>query len=104
MENNEFMELGMEEMNLDEMEEVTGGKKRMFVRALDKGVAVRSGPGSNYSVIARLGYGDEVLVVGKKIYKDKNGLRWAKVTVGVSQKKFVEGWVSSKHCDAVWYK
>lgn len=101
MENN-FFEQGIEELNLDDMEQVTGGKKRPFVRSLGKNVNVRKGPGTEYPVVAQLGYLDEVAVVSKKIVRDEKGYYWAKVTVGVSQSKFVEGWVCSKYAEACW--
>lgn len=101
MENNNFFERNIEELNLDELEQVTGGKKRPFVRSLGKNVNVRMGPGTEYPVVAQLGYLDEVAVVSRKIVKNGK-YYWAKVTVGVSQSKFVEGWVCSKHCEGCW--
>ena len=99
---NNFFELGIEELNPDDLEQVTGGKKRPFVRAMAKGVNVRKGPGTEYPAVAQLGYLDEVVVVSHKIVKDSKGYYWAKVKVGVSQSKFVEGWVCSKHCKGCW--
>ena len=104
MDNNNFfeqLEQGIEELNLDDMEQVTGGKKRPFVRSLGRNVNVRKGPGTEYEVVAQLGYLDEVAVVSRKIVKNGN-YYWAKVTVGVSQSKNVEGWVSSKYCEGCW--
>ena len=79
-----------------------GGKKRPFVRSLAKNVNVRKGPGKEFGVVAQLGYLDEVAVTSKKIVRDENGYFWCKVIVGVSQNKFVEGWVCSKHCEGCW--
>ena len=102
MENNFFEQLErIEELNLDEMEQVSGGKKRPFVRSLGKNVNVRKGPGTEYPVVAQLGYLDEVAVISKKIVKDGKHY-WAKVIVGVSQNKYVEGWVSNKYCEGCW--
>ena len=70
LENGNFFENGATELNLDEMEQITGGKKRPFVRALAKNVNVRKGPGMEYPVVAQLGYLDEVAVVSSKIVKD----------------------------------
>ena len=97
----DFFDTSVKELNLDEMELVTGGKKRPFVRSLAKDVNVRLGPGTEYPVVAQLGYLDEVAVVSRKIVKNGN-YYWAKVTVGVSQSKNVEGWVSSKYCEGCW--
>lgn len=105
MENRSFfeeLEQSVEELSLDDMEQVTGGKKRPFVRSLAKNVNVRKGPGKEFGVVAQLGYLDEVAVTSKKIVRDENGYFWCKVIVGVSQNKFVEGWVCSKHCEGCW--
>ena len=97
-----FFENDVQELNLEELEQVTGGKKRPFVRSMGKGVNVRMGPGTEYPVVAQLGYLDEVAVVSKKIVKNGK-YYWAKVTVSVSQSKSVEGWVCSKYCEGCWH-
>lgn len=97
-----FFEHDVEELNLEELETVTGGKKRPFVRSLGKDVNVRMGPGTEYPVIAQLGYLDEVAVVSKKLVKDGK-YYWAKVRVAVSQSNHVDGWVCSKHCEGCWH-
>lgn len=104
MENNFFEQLasGTGELSLDELELVAGGKRRPFVKAMAKNVNVRQGPGTEYPVVAQLGYLDEVAVVSHRIVRDSKGHYWAKVTVGVSQNKFVDGWVCSKHCKGCW--
>ena len=51
--------------------------------------------------MAQLGYLDEVAVVSSKIVKDGK-YYWAKVVVGVSQNKYVEGWVCSKYAEGCW--
>ena len=99
---NDFFESSVKELDLDELELVSGGKKRPFVHSLARHVNVRSGPGTEYPVVAQLGYLDEVAVTSKKIVRDENGYFWCKVIVGVSQNKFVEGWVCSKHCEGCW--
>lgn len=99
---NNFFDQHMEELNLDDLEQVTGGKKRPFVKAMARNVNVRKGPGTEYPVLTQLGYLDEVAVVSHKIVKDKNGYYWAKVTVGVSQSRYVNGWVCSKYCKGCW--
>ena len=101
LENGNFFENGATELNLDEMEQIAGGKKRPFVRALAKNVNVRKGPGTEYPVVAQLGYLDEVAVVSRKIVKDGK-YYWAKVIVGISQNEYVEGWVCSRHAEGCW--
>ena len=59
MEYKNFFEQDIEELNLDDMEQVSGGKKRPFVRSLGKNVNVRKGPGTEYPVVAQLGYLDD---------------------------------------------
>ena len=102
MEDSNFFEQGIEELNLEDLEQVTGGKKRPFVRSMGKDVNVRMGPGMEYPVVAQLGYLDEVPVVSKKIVKEGK-YYWAKVTVSVSQSKYVDGWVCSKYCKGCWH-
>ena len=106
MEDRNFFEqvaAGMEELDLEAMEQVSGGKKkRPFVRALARNVNVRKGPGTEYGVVAQLGYLDEVAVISKKIVRDEKGYYWAKVIVGVGQSKYVEGWVCSKYAEGCW--
>lgn len=101
MEDNKLFEQELEELDLEALEQVTGGKKRPFVRSLGKDVNVRMGPGTEYPVIAQLGYLDEVAVVSKKIVKDGK-YYWAKVKVSVGQSNYVDGWVCSKHCEGCW--
>ena len=97
-----FFQNGIEELALDDMEKVTGGKKWPYVRSLGKDVNVRTGPGTQYPVVATLGYLDEVPVVSKQIVKDDRGYYWAKVRTAVSQMKSVEGWVCSKYAEGCW--
>ena len=85
MENRNFfeeLEQSVEELSLDDMEQVTGGKKRPFVKATGNNVNVRKGPGTEYGVVAQLGNHDEV---------------------AVSQSKYAEGWVCSKYAKGVWH-
>ena len=104
MENNFFEQIaqGVEELNLDEMEQVSGGKKRPFIRSLGKNVNVRKGPGKEYPVVAQLGYLDEVPLISRKIVRDGKGRYWAKIRTGISQNKTVEGWVCSAHAEGCW--
>ena len=104
MEKKFFEQIGqeIEELNLDDMEQVTGGKKRPFIRSLGKNVNVRKGPGTEYPMVAQLGYLDEVPVISRKIVRDGKGRYWAKIRTGVSQSKYVEGWVCSANAEGCW--
>ena len=104
MENNFFEQIGQEikELNLEDMEQVVGGKRRPYVRSMGKNVNVHTGPGTEYAVVAQLGYLDEVPVISKKIVRDGKGRYWAKITTGVSQNKWVDGWVCSQYCKGCW--
>ena len=102
MEEKKFFSQDIEELDLDAMEGVVGGKKKPYVRSLGKDVNVRTGPGTEYPAVARLGYLDEVPVVSKKIVRDGRGHYWAKVKVAVSQTGYVEGWVCSKYAEGCW--
>ena len=102
MANDITREKGVQELGLDELEQVVGGRKRLFIRALGKNVNVRKGPGTEYPVVAQLGYLDEVPVIGKRAVRDSQGHYWARITTGLSQNKRVEGWVSSQYAEACW--
>ena len=102
MEENRFFEQDLQELSLDEMERVTGGKKWPYVRSLGKNVNVHTGPGTEYPVIAHLNYLDEVPVISKKIVRDDKGYYWAKVKTAINQMISVEGWVCSKYAEGCW--
>ncbi len=89
---NENMDLELEvlELNDDELEMVSGGKKgSLYVKCKGKKVNVRSGPGTEYRSIALMQNGDELGYLGEK-KKDKAGKTWLKVEC-VS----MVGWVRS---------
>lgn len=85
-ENNE-LELEMIELTNEDLDEVFGGKKSLYVKG--NNVNVRSGPGKEYHSIALMGKGDELVYKGEK-KKDKDGKTWVKVDcIGMI------GWVRS---------
>ena len=85
-ENNE-MDLNMVELTDADLDEVSGGKKSLYVKS--NNVNVRSGPGKEYHSIALMGKGDELLYKGEK-KKDKEGKTWLKVDC-----IYMIGWVRS---------
>ena len=74
----EEMELGLDGVELtdDELEEVSGGKKSLYVKAREANI--RSGPGKEYSIVWGMGKGDELVFLGEK-QKDRHGKTWIKV-------------------------
>lgn len=85
-ENNE-MDLNMVELTDADLDEVSGGKKSLYVKG--NNVNVRSGPGKEYHSIALMGKGDELLYKGEK-KKDKEGKTWLYVSNGK-----LNGWIRS---------
>ncbi len=69
-------ELDLVELSDDELEEVAGGKKSIYVKA--KVANIRSGPGKEYAEIWAMGRDDELVYLGEK-KKDKHGKLWIKV-------------------------
>lgn len=69
---------GMESIELtdDELEEVSGGKKRIYVKVREANI--RSGPGTEYPCIWGMGKGDELIYLGEKA-KDRHGKTWVMV-------------------------
>lgn len=74
----EEMELELDGVELtdDELEEVSGGKKSLYVKAREANI--RSGPGKEYSIVWGMGKGDELVFLGEK-QKDRHGKTWIKV-------------------------
>ena len=74
----EEMELELDGVELtdDELEEVSSGKKSLYVKAREANI--RSGPGKEYSIVWGMGKGDELVFLGEK-QKDRHGKTWIKV-------------------------
>lgn len=96
MENENFFEL-----DLEQMEQVSGGKKHPYVRSTGKKVSVHSKPSSDSPIVAYLGYLDEVPASGE-VFRDKHGVYWARIRCDVNQGRQVTGWVSRKHAEPCW--
>ena len=74
---NEIFEENLVELTDEELEEVAGGKqKSVYVKV--KEANIRSGPGTEYSIVWGMGKGDELVYLGEK-KKDKKGKTWIKV-------------------------
>ena len=84
---NEELDLELDGIELtdDELEEVSGGKKSIYVKVREANI--RSGPGKEYAIIWGMGKGDELVYLGEK-KKDKHGKTWLKVKAVT-----VTGWI-----------
>lgn len=91
MMNNEEMNLNAEELNLDVLEEVTGGKDAGQKIKATGNVNVRKGPGLGYDTMGTVSAGDKLTFLGFA-KKDDRGVAWYKVSF-----KGKTGWISSKY-------
>ena len=74
---NDIYEEDLVELTEEELEEVAGGKKKsVYVKVCEANI--RSGPGTEYSIVWGMGKGDELVYLGEK-KKDKKGKTWIKV-------------------------
>lgn len=89
---NEYIDLELEgiesiELTDEELEQVAGGKKSIYVKVREANI--RSGPGKEYPSIWGMGKGDELIYLGEK-KKDSRGKTWLKVKAVC-----VTGWIRS---------
>jgi uncharacterized protein YgiM (DUF1202 family) len=84
----------MQELNLDEMAEVSGGSSDQKIKATGE-LNVRTGPGLNYDVVGSISTGKTLEFVGMS-KKDSRGVYWYKVIY-----KGKERWVSSKYAKVI---
>ena len=75
------------ELTDEDLERVSGGKKSIYVKV--KEANIRSGPGTEYSIVWGMGKGDELIYLGEK-KKNKKGELWVKVKAVC-----VTGWIRS---------
>ncbi len=87
MENLEFLELNDEELN-----EVSGGKKRVMAT---ENAYVRTGPGKEYAAIGKAKEGKTAIYTGETKV-DNKGRAWYKVKVGGQT-----GWICAKYSKVV---
>lgn len=96
MMNNENMEnLNAVELNMDQMEEVTGGKGSGDIVKTTGNVHVRKGPGLDYAEMGTLEKGTLISYLGST-KKDERGVKWYKINYNGKV-----GWVSSKYSKLV---
>ena len=89
-------EQNMNEMNLNELEEVSGGKKSKNTIVKTTGsVNVRKGPGKDYAIMGTLDCGVMVSYLGSK-KTDSRGVAWYKINYNGQV-----GWVSSKYAKLI---
>ena len=77
------------ELSTDEMEQVSGGRKRMVTAITDANV--RSGPGTEFAVVGRTIAGFSATYTGEK-KKDSQGRTWYRVKWNNKS-----GWICSKY-------
>ena len=87
MENLDFLEL-----NYEELEEISGGKKRVMATS---NAHVRTGPGKEYSAIGTAKEGKTAIYTGDTKV-DSKGRAWYKVKVGGQT-----GWICAKYSKIV---
>ena len=83
----ELKDMESVELTDEELDEVYGGRKSIYVKVTEANI--RSGPGKEYPVIWGMGKGDELLYLGEK-KKDKTGRTWLKVVAVTTT-----GWIRS---------
>ncbi|MBQ8109599.1 MAG: SH3 domain-containing protein [Clostridia bacterium] len=81
------------ELNLEDLEQVSGGKNEAIKATGD--VNVRKGPGLGYDTIGVVKKGETVPFLGE-VQKDSRGVYWGKVSY-----KGKTGWVSSKYAKLI---
>jgi uncharacterized protein YgiM (DUF1202 family) len=71
-----------EKIKDENLENVTGGRRR-YIENDSAGYAnIRSGPGTNYDVAYSLNNGQSVYTTGYTVYSDRDGYRWAELDDG----------------------
>jgi len=83
------------ELNLEELEEVSGGKSAGQKIKATGNVRVRKGPGLDYAEMGIIDKGDTLTFLGEARY-DNRGVAWYKVSY---TKK--TGWVSSRYSTVI---
>ena len=68
-------EMSMNEMGMNELEQVTGGRKT--VEATRDEANIRKGPGTSYAIIGKTVHGKTAAYLGEKV--TRHGRTWLKV-------------------------
>ena len=85
----------MQELNLEDLENVSGGKSAGQKIKATGDVNVRKGPGLGYSTLGSIKKGSTLEFLGE-IKKDDRGVYWGKVRFNGAT-----GWVSSKYAKII---
>ena len=88
-------EMNINELNLEELEEVSGGKSANQKIKATGDLNVRKGPGLGYAILGAIKKGSTLEFLGE-IKKDSRGVYWGKVNY-----KGSTGWVSSKYAKII---
>jgi len=85
----------MQELNMEDLESVTGGKDNKQQIQATGDVNIRKGPSKDYAIIGSITKGTKLPFLGE-VKKDSRGVYWGKVTY-----KGTTGWVSSKYAKMI---
>ena len=85
----------MQELNLEELEDVSGGKSAGQKIKATGDLNVRKGPGLGYDIMGSIKKGAKLEFLGE-VKKDSRGVYWGKVVY-----KNKTGWVSSKYAKLI---
>ena len=83
-----------EELSLDMMEQVTGGKARITNTGTADNAAVRNAPG-NGKIIASLPNGTRVDTIGSPVYDSATDRNWIQVRFTTSRGNEKVGWIAA---------
>lgn len=86
---------GFQELDLEALEAVSGGKSSKERIKATGDLNVRTGPGLGYAVIGSIKKGDKLPFKGE-VKKDSRGVYWGRVEF-----KGQPGWVSSKYAKLI---
>ena len=85
----------MQELNLEAMEGVSGGKSTSQKIKATGDLNVRKGPGLDYAILGSIKKGSTLEFLGE-VKKDNRGVYWGKVRYSGKT-----GWVSSKYAKII---
>ncbi len=86
---------GIQELDLEEMEAVSGGKSSKEQIKATGDLNVRTGPGLGYGILGSIKKGEKLPFKGE-VKKDSRGVYWGRV-----EYKGQPGWVSSKYAKLI---
>jgi len=83
-----------EELSLDMMEQVTGGKVRLINTGTEQNAAIRNAPG-NGKIIASLPNGTRVDTIGSPIYDSGTDRNWIQIRFTTASGNVKVGWIAA---------